>query len=177
MVKTNPRSLDHYLSLQYDLIVAHLGDGEIAFKAYAKELDRDAFYGLGSTREAAIESFEEVRLELIPYYFENDIPIPEPESKEVNLPSGKFLVRTSPYTHKHLIDLALDHGMSLNATVNKILGEYTTAVALVDRLEGDIRESICNQLKQMESFWEQHMKWTTNRFYAASKRTSYEQAA
>jgi len=174
MVKTNPRSLDHYLSLQYDLIVAHLGDGEMAFKAYAKELDQDAFYGLGSTREEAIESFEEVRSELIPYYFENDIPIPKPESKEENLPSGKFLVRTSPYTHKHLIDLALDQGMSLNATVNKVLGEYTTSAALVDKFADQMSIQVCDQLQRLEHTWGRYLAGVTRPIY---RTKCYEQAA
>jgi len=79
------KDLKYYLGLDYDVKVIRIEDeGEFEYKAFAKELDDIAFYGVGDTKAEAIESFEDVRAELFDYYYENDIPIPEPvREKEI----------------------------------------------------------------------------------------------
>jgi len=123
------KDLKYYLGLDYDVKVIRIEDeGEFEYKAFAKELDDIAFYGVGDTKAEAIESFEDVRAELFEYYYENDIPIPEPvREKEEILPSGKFIIRTSPKTHAELIKLAGNNNQSLNSFINSIFEQFCTA--------------------------------------------------
>ncbi|MEW6412076.1 MAG: toxin-antitoxin system HicB family antitoxin [Candidatus Zixiibacteriota bacterium] len=122
---TQNKDLEYYLKLDYDVLVARVeDDGEVMYRAYCRELDQVAFYGVGATKKEALESFELVRRELVPYYFENKIPIPEPEREDVAMPSGRFVFRTSPATHLQLIKLAKKNNQSLNSFVNAVMERF-----------------------------------------------------
>jgi len=152
------KDIKHYLSLNYDFVVRKVEDnGEVIYKAFTKELDPLAFYGVGKTREESMQSLEEVIHELFPYYLEQGLEIPEPEVEDEVLPSGKFVVRTSPFTHKKLIGLAQKNKQSLNALVNSIFSQYTTSDALVESFTRVFDYSITARFEKMEKSWDQHL--------------------
>jgi predicted HicB family RNase H-like nuclease len=127
------KPLDHYLNQDYDIIVVRVDDeGEYEYKAYAKELGEFAIYGTGSTKVKAIEHFEKVRKEIFEYYYENNIPIPEPVRDEDVKYSGKFIIRTTSYIHKLLVETANGEGISLNQHINNILHSYSSAAGVMD---------------------------------------------
>ncbi len=130
------KNLDYYLSLDYDVKVVRVeDDGDFLYKAYASELDSSAFYGVGATKAEAINSFEEVRRNLFEHFFERGIPTPEPQREEQDLPSGRFLLRTTSDVHARLTELARSKNQSLNAFVNDILVRYVTADMLYDAFQ------------------------------------------
>jgi len=126
--------LEYYLRLDYDVRIKRVeDDGDFIYMATALELDEAAIYGVGTTKPDALQSFEGLKNEMFEYYYENNIPIPEPRRESVVQRSGKFMVRTSPATHNHLYELAQSNNQSLNALVNCIFERYTTAALLTDR--------------------------------------------
>lgn len=153
-MESKDKSLSYYMKLDYDVIVSRVEiDGEFAYQARARELDPYAFYGTGDTKAEAIDSFEEVRAELFPYYLKNGIPIAEPVREDNEAPSGKFLIRTNPGTHKKLIDLAERNGQSLNAYINFILTAYTSTEALVKDASILLGQSVTLKLSQLQASW------------------------
>lgn len=131
------KKLEYYLNLDYDIKVDRIEDEDgFEYKAYSNELDKLAFYGVGDTKAEAIESFEEVREELFEYYFENGIPIPEPvRKKDEILPSGKFIIRTSPKTHAELIKLAEKNNKSLNQYINTLFDRFNTTELILENMK------------------------------------------
>lgn len=132
----NEKNLQYYLGLQYDVIVRKIEDeGDTDYKVFTKELNPDAFYGIGATPEEAIESFNEVKEELFPYYLEKGLAIPEPEPMERDLPSGKLLLRMSRRTHQDLLKLAGVEGRSLNSVIAEILGQHCAGYGILKLAE------------------------------------------
>lgn len=145
------KDLDYYQSLDYDICVIRIEDGdEFAYKAYSKDLDPLNFYGVGDTKKDAIESFEHVKQQLFEHYYKNDIPILEPTREETDLPSGKFLVRTSPSLHAKLVRLAAKSNQSLNQYVNGLFTAVCSIEVLLERAD--------NKMDRMLSDCEFHIK-------------------
>jgi len=125
-VKKN--KLEYYLDLVYDIIIrTYKEDGDILYKAFTNELNQNEFYGVGDSIDKAIESFHAIKEEWFEYYIENNLPIAEPEKRDEILPSGKFIIRTSPKTHAELIKLAGNNNQSLNYFINSIFEQFCTA--------------------------------------------------
>jgi predicted HicB family RNase H-like nuclease len=171
------KSIDDYMALDYDLVITKVEfEGEHVYKACARELDSYVFYGLGDTKEEAIASFEDVRAELVPYYFENGIPIAEPVREDAEAPSGKFLVRTSPGTHKKLIEMAEKNGHSLNAYVNSILDSFTTAEAMLGMFAERLGDMFA-PAKVRISAWKPDSSEFSPKRLGKSKDIGYDEAA
>lgn len=147
------KDMEYYLNLDYDLIIVRVeDDGEFAYKAYSRDLDDYAFYGVGKTKEEALLSFEETKRELFQYYLENDLPIPEPTREPDSLPSGRFIVRTSPINHARLIDLSKRHSQSLNQYMNSLFDSQITSTMIID----NARQELCSQFMAFRSNLESH---------------------
>jgi predicted HicB family RNase H-like nuclease len=135
------KDLDYYSSLDYEVLLRRFRDGDtFYFRAITRELNQDVFYGIGDTVQEAVAELENAKTEMFAYYIQNGIPIPEPQLEPDDLPSGNFVVRTTPLTHKKLIELAKANRQSLNATVNKILSEYVTSESLIEAASSRLRE-------------------------------------
>lgn len=136
------KDLQYYLGLKYDVIVREVEDeGGTDYKAFTKELNPNAFYGIGVTPAEAIESFNEVKEELLPHYLENGLEIPEPQPLDETMPSGKFILRIPPGLHKKLIARAQRNKQSLNAYVCSTLEKATSFRDVVAELR-DLKQSI-----------------------------------
>jgi predicted HicB family RNase H-like nuclease len=137
------KDLQYYLGLNYDVIVRRYEDeGQIMYTAFTSELDRNAFYGVGDTPKEAIDSLEKVKEELFEYYLEEGYGIPEPEHEYESLPSGKFIVRTSPKVHRDLISMAKKNKQSLNSYINYIFAEYITLEKAGDTVKSILEKQI-----------------------------------
>lgn len=136
------KNLKYYLGLKYEMIVREVED-ELGtdYKVFTRELNPDAFYGIGATPEEAIKSFNEVKEELFPYYLENGLEIPEPTPVDESMPSGKFVLRIPPRLHKRLIAKAKRSKQSLNALVCSTLEKATSFRDVVAELR-DLKQSI-----------------------------------
>lgn len=116
------KTLKYYLDLDYDVIISRReSEGLVSYKAYARELDPFVFYGAGDTKEEALGSFEETKRELFKIYLSEGRTITEPVRETSSLPSGKFLMRTSPRNHYRLAEMAKNAGKSLNSYVDQVL--------------------------------------------------------
>jgi len=76
----------------------------------------------GDTVEEALKDFEQNEQEWLEAAKEYNIPIPEQKAYQNDF-SGKFTVRVAKSTHKKLVELASDEGISLNQFVNDVLCE------------------------------------------------------
>ena len=172
------KDLQYYLGLKYDVIVREVEDeGGIDYKAFTRELSPDAFYGIGSTPAEAVESFNEVKEELFPYYLENDLAIPEPEPEPELLPSGRFVIRTSPKTHQALIRLADRNQQSLNAYVNSIFERVATAGDLTASFTEYFQEAVLECMTAVQTKWDFQFGKQFAPQYSPRPKRSYEEAA
>lgn len=145
-MKTRNKNLDHYLGLNYEIILRKIDKyDEPLYLAYAKELDPVAFYGVGRTPDEAIRSFEETKGEMFEDFLENGYPIPEPEPVEDEAFSGKFVVRTTPGMHRQLLRKAKRQNQSLNSLINEIFTIYLTSEGLIERAEKRIEKVLQKQ--------------------------------
>ncbi len=168
------KDLKYFLGLDYDVKVVKIEDEDgFEYKAYSNELDDFAFYVIGDTKADAIESFEEVRTELFEHYFENNIPIPEPvREKEEILPSGKFIIRTSPKTHAELIVLAKKNNQSLNQYINTLFDRFNTSELILENMKKRMNSMTekCPSFSQDKNYDEIKYPWG-DRYNFANKRS------
>lgn len=159
MVKKKTK--EYYMALDYDIIIRkYEEEGEVLFKAFTNELDKKAFYGVGNTSEEAISSFNKIKEEWFEYYLENDLYIPEPENRDEDLPSGKFVVRITPSTHYKLYKMAKRNKQSLNSLVNNIIEQYCTAESLLPMIKGQIKVAIGSILnREVQAYELRNISW------------------
>lgn len=130
------KNLEYYLNLKYDIIIQDRSENEEKlFIAFTRELNKDAFYGVGESPEEAIQSFNDVKVNMFEYLLDIGESIPEPRPIEDELPSGKFIIRTSPALHRQLIELAQENKQSLNSYVNEKLAKETILDEIEIKLE------------------------------------------
>jgi len=147
-VDKKAKDLDYYLSLKYDIIIREIDDPDGAFfQASTEELDPIAFYGVGETPEQAIECFKDTQKALFIDHLENGLPIPEPAPKVDDFYSGKFIVRTSPATHRRLVRMAKRNKLSLNSQINIILSEYSTHGDMLEIMRQSVEDMVTKQAK------------------------------
>jgi len=163
------KDLQYYLGLNYDVIVKkHEDEGEIMYAAFTRELDKNTFYGVGETPQEAIKSLGDVKRELFPYYIEKGFEIAEPEEEEEGLPSGKFIVRTSPQIHSHLLKMAKRHRQSLNSYINFLFSQSYTMDWVKDNIEAAMRSTFNKDI------WERDVSIT--QIYGKSRYAKEEAA-
>ena len=96
--------------------------------AWIPLLGRGAFMVDAETAQDAINELEELRRSRYDMVIESGqtVPIPD-DSDEEPLPSGKWLVRTTPVLHRKLQEAAAAQNVSLNAYCNQALERAVTA--------------------------------------------------
>jgi antitoxin HicB len=155
-VKKNKKTIDYYMDLKYDVVLREITDEDgLYFKAFTKELDPIAFYGAGETPEEALKSFEVTKKDLFEIYLENGYEINEPEPEEDDFYSGKFIVRTSPITHRRLVHEAKKRKKSLNSLICETLEVYLAKGDFVDLAKNEL-------LKFMKFHESQHQSWRSD---------------
>lgn len=152
-MKKNKKNLDYYLNLKYDVVLREITDEDgLYFKAFTKELDPIAFYGAGETSEQALKSFEETKKDMFEIYLENGYEIKEPEADEDGFYSGKFIVRTSPITHRRLVTEAKKRRKSLNSLICETLEVFLAKDDIVNVAKNELS-------KFMRTHELQHQSW------------------
>jgi len=142
-VKAETKNLDYYLSLNYEIVIRKITKYDKPFfQAYTRELDPVAFYGVGDTVEEAIKSLEETKEELFGDFIEKGFSIPEPEVIDDESYSGKFIVRTSPATHRKLARMAKKNKQSLNSQIKDILNTYLTKDGILEVAKKELKKAI-----------------------------------
>jgi antitoxin HicB len=113
MVKT----LDYYLNLPYTIVVApdEDNDGGLCFVASLPELPY--CIGVGKNPKEAVKELEIHKRMAIESYYEDGIPIPEPQTRY----SGNLNIRVDPELHSRLAKEAAAYDMSLNKYASLIL--------------------------------------------------------
>ena len=96
------------------------------------QLGQAAFTADGETAAEALEALETLRRELYNEVVASGQPIPLPDADfdEKPLPSGKWLLRTSPRFHAELQEAAAASGLSFNAYYNYILERGHAALSM-----------------------------------------------
>ena len=129
------KNLEYYLNLNFEVIIRTVTKyDKIFYEATIKELDKLTFYGVGKTPQKAINELKSVKEEMFKYYFDNGIEIPEPGINLSELPSGKFVLRLSPFTHLKLINESKNNNQSLNSYVNLIIENYLARSHFINEL-------------------------------------------
>ena len=120
----NKRDVEYYLGLPYTLHIEEQKDEDgHFFYAYISELGKYTCYGVGKSVAEALKSLREVQEVTIEDILKAGKEVPLPKKEEEGLPSGKFMVRTSPRLHAQLVERAKEEGISLNLLVNLLLAQ------------------------------------------------------
>jgi antitoxin HicB len=111
------KTLDYYLNLPYTIVVAPDEDnnGGLCFVASLPELPY--CIGVGKDPKEAIKELELHKGMAIKSYYEDGIPIPEPQTQY----SGNLNIRVDPELHSRLAKEAAAYDMSLNKYASLIL--------------------------------------------------------
>lgn len=111
-------------TLRYPISLRQLSEEEGGgWLASIPILGQAAFTADGETAEAALQELEALRRDLYEDLVASGQPIPLPQdvTDEKKLPSGKWIMRTSPQFHAEMQEAAKAAGMSLNAYCNHAL--------------------------------------------------------
>lgn len=74
-----PVNLLDCMKLPYEVLIeTEFDEGKRVYYAYINELGMHACYGKGYTREEALKSLDEIKVDIISYLLENNKPIPKP---------------------------------------------------------------------------------------------------
>jgi len=74
------KNAEYYLSLKYIYVIKKVHyKGEVFYQATHNELDKYAFYGVGSTPREAKADLDEVKKDLFSYYVNRGYEINEPD--------------------------------------------------------------------------------------------------
>lgn len=142
------RKIEDYLKLPYTLELKKEEDG--SYFISVKELE--GCFSVGDTVEEAIEMIEDAKETWISYSLEEGLPIPEPESTDTKIYSGKFLIRVTPPLHKKLSLQAKSSGVSLNYHVSEILAGSSSIIETQSRIiESFLRSHLRQSAKVLTS--------------------------
>lgn len=142
-MKAEKKNLNYYLKLKYVILLREIDKyDEPMFQAYTRELNPVEIYGVGATPEEALKSFHETKKVIFEYYLNNGLEIPEPEIEDEKLPSGNFIVRTSPQIHKQIIIRAKKDKRSLNSLVNSIFDQYFSIEGFLGVTKNELEKTV-----------------------------------
>jgi len=120
----NRRIAKYYMDLPYTVHIEEQKDEDgHFFYAYIDELGKYTCYGVGKSIEEALKSLEVAKEVTIEDILAAGKAVPLPKEEEEVLPSGRFVVRTSPRLHAQLTEQARKEGISLNLLVNILLSQ------------------------------------------------------
>lgn len=137
-------SRQEWEGLRYPVTLRQLSEEEgDGWLATIPLLGEGAFMADGETAAGAIESLESLRRELYDDVIASGQPIPIPQdvTEEKILPSGRWIMRTSPQLHAEMQEAAKAAGLSLNAYCNHVL-ERGHAVASMHRAAEDVVRAV-----------------------------------
>ncbi len=107
----------HWDDLRYPVVLRQLSDAEGGgWLASIPMLGEAAFTADGDTPDEAISELEDLRRDLYDDVMRSGmiIPVPTDITDEPRLPSGKWMIRTTPELHQELIIAAESNSVSLN---------------------------------------------------------------
>lgn len=111
-------------SLHYPISLHQLSEEEGGgWLATIPMLGQAAFTADGETAAQAVQELEALRRDLYEDVVASgqSIPLPQDVTEEKKLPSGKWILRTSPQLHAELQEAARKNGLSFNAYCNHAL--------------------------------------------------------
>jgi len=142
---TNAMTQNEWKALRYPVTVRQLSEAEGGgWLATIPLLGQAAFTADGATAAEALEELETLRHDLYDDVIASGQPIPLPEdaAEEKALPSGKWLLRTSPRFHAELQEAAAASGLSFNAYCNHVLERGHATLSMHRAAQEAIQESI-----------------------------------
>jgi len=129
-MKTEKKTMNKIISkqdwdaLRYPISLRQLSEEEGGgWLATIPMLGQAAFAADGETAEEALQELEALRRDLYADVVASGQPIPMPQdvTEERKLPSGKWIMRTSPHFHAEMQKAARVSGLSFNAYCNHVL--------------------------------------------------------
>lgn len=139
-------SQEQWNALRYPVSLHQLSEEEGGgWLATIPLLGQAAFTADGETAAEALEELETLRRKLYEEVIASGQPIPLPHdtNDEKLLPSGKWLLRTSPRFHAELQEAATASGLSFNAYCNHVL-ERGHATLSMHRAAQEVLRSVAN---------------------------------
>lgn len=109
------KDLKYYLSLNYDVIIKkYVDEEEVFYQALTRELNPDAFYGVGKTIQEAVDSLEETKKIMFQVQLDDGTSIMEPIRFE---PDITHIIKKS--SQNLPIIYFIDDGRRLECSVEK----------------------------------------------------------
>lgn len=135
-------SRQEWETLRYPMTLRQLSEEEgSGWLATIPLLGEAAFTADGETADEALQNLEALRRDLYEDVIASGQPIPVPQdvTEEKSLPSGKWILRTSPQFHAELQEAAKNSGLSFNAYCNHALERGHAASSMYRASEEAIR--------------------------------------
>ncbi len=107
---------------------------EHRFVAYLLEIPEASLHAYGSLQEEAILNLEKQFDAFLKDCISTNTPLPNPEKRDENEFSGKFVLRLPPSLHRSLSILAEKGGLSLNTYIVNNLIRVSTIEEVVEKL-------------------------------------------
>jgi antitoxin HicB len=120
------KNLEYYLNLPYTIIVEQDEDNDGSICYVARFLELLYCIGVGKTPKEALKELEIHKRMAIKSYYEDGIPIPEPQTEY----SGNINIRVDPELHARLAHEAAAFDMSLNKYTSLILERRQSPVTI-----------------------------------------------
>lgn len=117
-------SKQNWDALRYPITLRQLSEEEgSGWLATIPMLGQAAFAADGETADEALQELEALRRDLYEDVVASGQPIPMPQdvTEEKKMPSGKWIMRTSPRFHAEMQEAARISGLSFNAYCNHVL--------------------------------------------------------
>jgi antitoxin HicB len=140
------KKIEDYLKLPYTVELKKEEDG--SYFVSIKEIE--GCFSVGATIQEAVEMIEDAKKAWITVGLEEGIPIPEPNSLDTKVYSGRFVTRVSPALHKKLSLQAKANGVSLNYHVCELLADKSS---IIDTQSSIIESLIENRRKQVPKLY------------------------
>ena len=138
-------SQQDWAALRYPISLRRLSEEEGGgWLATIPLLGQAAFAADGETAEQALQELESLRRELYEDVITSGQPIPMPQdvTAEKKLPSGKWIMRTSPHLHAEMQEAAKTSGLSFNAYCNHVLERGHATLSMHRAAQEAVQEAL-----------------------------------
>lgn len=148
-----PKSIDDYMLLPYK-VELEFNPEDNTWTAFHPQLGKGTCYATAHTQGEALAALERDRRELFEILLEEGTPIPEPEFRDDQLPSGQIMLRVPRSLHRRVKEVARREGVSLNQLIATILASEVGALETREKYKPWIAQILYDKnLESMTAFF------------------------